>query len=243
MLSRVGKRSTRRGAALPGDPDDVQSRYIEAAVNGVLIGGLYLPNGNPGPGPKFDYKLPWFERLIDACRRPARDRRAGRAGRRLQRDADRARRLQARALGRRRAVRARGARGLPPPARRRAGPTRCARSIPARRSTPSGTISGTPTARDAGLRIDHLLLSPAVAERLIDARVDRAVRGWEKTSDHAPGLDRARRRSARAPEAKGPADVTGVAQARLRWENQRKPHPFLSRIPRRKPAWVFGAFA
>ena len=53
---------TRRG--LPGDPDDAQSRDIEAAVNGVLIGCLYLPNGNPAPGPKFDYKLRWFERLM-----------------------------------------------------------------------------------------------------------------------------------------------------------------------------------
>ncbi len=52
---------TRRG--LPGDPDDTQSRYIEAAIDGVLIGCLYLPNGNPAPGPKFDYKLRWFERL------------------------------------------------------------------------------------------------------------------------------------------------------------------------------------
>ena len=52
---------TRRG--LPGDPDDAHSRYIEAAVDGVLIGCLYLPNGNPAPGPKFDYKLRWFDRL------------------------------------------------------------------------------------------------------------------------------------------------------------------------------------
>ena len=52
---------TRRG--LPGDPDDTHSRYIEAAVNGVLVGCLYLPNGNPAPGPKFAYKLRWFERL------------------------------------------------------------------------------------------------------------------------------------------------------------------------------------
>src|SRR3954465_3738785 len=52
---------TRRG--LPGDPDDIHSRYIEAAVNGVLVACLYLPNGNPAPGPKFDYKLRWFARL------------------------------------------------------------------------------------------------------------------------------------------------------------------------------------
>ena len=63
ILSRVGQiHETRRG--LPGDPDDSHSRYIEAAVNGILIGGLYLPNGNPKPGPKFDYKLRWFDRLI-----------------------------------------------------------------------------------------------------------------------------------------------------------------------------------
>jgi exodeoxyribonuclease-3 len=53
---------SRRG--LPGDPDDKHSRYLEAAVHGVLVGCLYLPNGNPQPGPKFDYKLAWFERLI-----------------------------------------------------------------------------------------------------------------------------------------------------------------------------------
>lgn len=52
---------TRRG--LPGDPDDTHSRYIEAAVDGVLIGCLYMPNENPAPGPKFDYKLRWFARL------------------------------------------------------------------------------------------------------------------------------------------------------------------------------------
>jgi exodeoxyribonuclease III len=51
------------GVAMPGDPDDTHSRYIEAAVNGLIIGCLYLPNGNPAPGPKFDYKLCWFERL------------------------------------------------------------------------------------------------------------------------------------------------------------------------------------
>ena len=62
ILARgVEPHETRRG--LPGDPDDGHSRYIEAAVHGVPIGCLYLPNGNPAPGPKFDYKLRWFERL------------------------------------------------------------------------------------------------------------------------------------------------------------------------------------
>ena len=51
-------------SSLPGNPQDRQARYIEAAVDGVLIASLYLPNGNPQPGPKFDYKLAWFERLI-----------------------------------------------------------------------------------------------------------------------------------------------------------------------------------
>ena len=50
--------------ALPGDPNDEHSRYIEAMINNITIGCLYLPNGNPAPGPKFDYKLTWFERLI-----------------------------------------------------------------------------------------------------------------------------------------------------------------------------------
>jgi hypothetical protein len=57
---------TRRG--LPGDPNDMHSRYLEAAINGVVVGCLYLPNGNPAPGPKFDYKLRWFDRLLDGLR-------------------------------------------------------------------------------------------------------------------------------------------------------------------------------
>jgi exodeoxyribonuclease-3 len=64
LLSRVGElHETRR--CLPGDPDTGQSRYIEAAVCGLLIGNMYAPNGNPWPGPKFDYKLAWLDRLFD----------------------------------------------------------------------------------------------------------------------------------------------------------------------------------
>src|SRR5688572_10956283 len=62
ILSRHGKPEEVR-RALPGDPEDVHSRYIEALIDGILIGCLYLPNGNPAPGPKFDYKLRWFQRL------------------------------------------------------------------------------------------------------------------------------------------------------------------------------------
>jgi hypothetical protein len=64
ILARDGEPTVTRGG-LPGDPDDRHSRYIEAAVNGVIVGCLYLPNGNPAPGPKFDYKLRWFERLSE----------------------------------------------------------------------------------------------------------------------------------------------------------------------------------
>ena len=69
--------------ALPGDPEDDQSRYIEAAVNGILIGCLYAPNGNPQPGPKFDYKLAWLNRLIAHAAALKARRRAGRPDRRL----------------------------------------------------------------------------------------------------------------------------------------------------------------
>ena len=69
--------------ALPGDPADSQSRYIAAAVNGVLIASLYAPNGNPQPGPKFAYKLAWMKRLAGARRGALRSRPAGRARRRL----------------------------------------------------------------------------------------------------------------------------------------------------------------
>ena len=89
---------TRRG--LPGDPDDTHSPYIEGAVEGLMVGCLYLPNGNPAPGPKFDYKLRWFRQADGLRQNPFGERRAGRSGRRLQRHADRSRRLRAGALGR-----------------------------------------------------------------------------------------------------------------------------------------------
>jgi len=68
ILARAEKpQEVRR--ALPGDPEDSHSRYIEALAGDIQIGCLYLPNGNPAPGPKFDYKLGWFDRLITHCRR------------------------------------------------------------------------------------------------------------------------------------------------------------------------------
>jgi exodeoxyribonuclease-3 len=184
ILSRAGDiHETRRG--LPGDPDDSHSRYIEAAVNGILIAGLYLPNGNPRPGPKFDYKLRWFERLIDhAADLLATGAPVVLAGdfnvMPTDRDVYKPDRWRDDALFAPE-VRAAYTRLLAQ------GWTDALRSI-----HPDETIYTfwkffrNAFARDAGLRIDHLLLSPALAPRLEDAQVDRHVRGWEKTSDHAP---------------------------------------------------------
>jgi exodeoxyribonuclease-3 len=184
ILSRVGMPvETRRG--LPGDPDPAQSRYIEAAVNGILIGGLYLPNGNPRPGPKFDYKLAWFEQLIaHAADLIATDMPIVLAGdynvMPTECDVYKPERWTEDAL-------------FAPEVRESfarlvdQGWTDALRTI-----RPDETIYTffdyfrNAFARNAGLRIDHLLLSPALAGRLQDAQVDRQVRGWEKTSDHAP---------------------------------------------------------
>lgn len=184
ILSRVGEiQETRRG--LPGDPDDSHSRYIEAAVAGILIGGLYLPNGNPRPGPKFDYKLKWFDRLNDHAAE-----------------------LLASGLP----VMLAGDFNVMPTERDVYKPERWlddALFAPEVRAAylrllDQGWIDALRTlhpdetiytfwdyfrnayARNAGLRIDHLLLSPQLADRLVDAQVDMHVRGWEKTSDHAP---------------------------------------------------------
>ena len=184
ILSRVGAiHETRRG--LPDDPDPTQSRYIEAAVNGMIIAGLYLPNGNPRPGPRFDYKLAWFERLLDHAaflmETGAPVLLAGdfnvMPG---ERDVYRPERWIDDALFAPE-VRAAYARLLDQ------GWIDAVRTI-----HPDETIYTfwdyfrNAYARNAGLRIDHLLLSPSLAGRLVDAQVDAHVRGWEKTSDHAP---------------------------------------------------------
>ena len=84
---------------LPGDSNDTQARYIEAAVAGILIGCIYLPNGNPQPGPKFEYKLAWFKRLSNSRPKVVARRRAHCAGRRLQRRSHRNRHLSHHVLG------------------------------------------------------------------------------------------------------------------------------------------------
>jgi exodeoxyribonuclease III len=184
ILSRIGQiRETRRG--LPGDPDDSHSRYIEAAVNGILIGGLYLPNGNPKPGPKFDYKLRWFDRLIAyAAKLLVSNQPVMLAGdfNVMPTDLDvykperwlddalfapEARAAYSRLLAQ--------------------GWTDALRTLhPDERIYTFWDYFRNAFGRNAGLRIDHMLLSPPLADRLVDAQVDVAVRGWDKSSDHAP---------------------------------------------------------
>jgi exodeoxyribonuclease-3 len=174
---------TRRG--LPGDPDDLHSRYLEAEVFGLTLGCLYLPNGNPAPGPKFDYKLAWFRRLLVHARKLLRtggpvilcgDYNAvpteldAYKPERWRGDAvffPETRALYARLVAQ--------------------GWTDALRKLhPGEAIYTYWDYFRNAFARNAGLRMDHLLLSPALAPRLTAAGVDRQVRGWEKSSDHAP---------------------------------------------------------
>ena len=174
---------TRRGLA--GEPEDLHSRYIEAAVRGLIIGCLYLPNGNPAPGPKFDYKLRWFERFTArAAELMAHNVPAVLAGdyNVVPTDLDvyKPERWLDDALFRPE-VRAAYARLL------EQGWTDALRVLhPGERIYTFWDYFRNAFGRDAGLRIDHLLLSRDVAPRLKAAGVDRWVRALEKTSDHAP---------------------------------------------------------
>ena len=170
---------------LPGDPEDLHSRYIEAKVGEVVIACLYLPNGNPAPGPKFDYKLGWINRfMLHTDQLLASQAPVVIAGDfniiPTETDVYKPERWVDDALFRPE-VRAQFARLLE---------SGWVDSI--RRIHPTATIYTfwdyfrNAYGRDAGLRIDHLLLSPSIADRLLDAGVDRNVRGWEKASDHAP---------------------------------------------------------
>ena len=186
---------------LPGDPADTQSRYIEAAVNGVLIGTLYAPNGNPQPGPKFKYKLAWMKRLMaHAAELYALDAPVVLAGdyNVVPTDADiyptksyaknALVQPEPRALFRRTS---------------RSGLDRCDPHDASGRArcTRSGITCETVGSAMPGLRIDHLLLNPKAAKRLVDAGVDREVRGIENASDHAPAWIVLRDAPARAPNA------------------------------------------
>ena len=171
--------------ALPGDPEDEHSRYIEAEVNGITIGCLYLPNGNPAPGPKFDYKLRWFERLqLHAAELLASEMPVVLTGdynvMPTGIDVYKPERWVQDALFR--------------PETRAAFKTLVDQgwTDAIRKLYPTETIYTffdyfrDAYGRNAGLRIDHFLLSPQLVPRLKAAAVDRDVRGWEKTSDHCP---------------------------------------------------------
>ena len=203
ILARDGEPVVTR-TELPGDAGDRQSRYIEAAVNGVLIASLYAPNGNPQPGPKFNYKLAWMDRLAahaqeliaagvpvvlagdynvvptqrDIYPTKSYDRDA------LLQPASRARYAEILRQGWRDAIRA-----LHP-------------------DEPMYTYWSylrERWRRDAGLRIDHLLLSPQAAERLVAGGVDRAWRGKENASDHAPVWIELRESARTSPRRRAPS--------------------------------------
>ena len=171
--------------ALPGNRDDHEARYIEAAVNGILVASLYLPNGNPQPGPKFDYKLDWFRRLkLHARKLLKQDLPVVLAGdynvAPTERDIYPTRSWDKDAL-------------IQPKSRAafkslvEQGWTDAIRTR--HPSEPMFTFwhyKRNRWPRDAGLRLDHLLLSPALAPRLAKAGVDRKVRGEDGASDHAP---------------------------------------------------------
>jgi exodeoxyribonuclease-3 len=172
-------------AELPGDPADKQARYIEAAVGGILIASLYAPNGNPQPGPKFDYKLAWSERLIvHAAELFAAGVPVILAGDYNivpePRDIYPTRSYDDNAL-------------VQPESRaayRRLLDQGWVDAI--RKMHPEETVytfwdyRRNRWQRNAGLRLDHLLLGKKVARRLIGADVDRGVRGYDDASDHAP---------------------------------------------------------
>ena len=170
---------------LPGDREDREARYIEAAVRGIIVTSVYLPNGNPQPGPKFDYKLEWFKRLRSHAAKFVKQEMpvllAGDfnvAPTELDiyptRSWDKDALIQPKT---RAAFKSLVAQGWCD-ALRTLHPTK-----------PMFTFwdyKRNRWARDAGLRLDHLLLSPAIAPRLAKAGVDRSIRSEEGASDHAP---------------------------------------------------------
>jgi exodeoxyribonuclease-3 len=170
---------------LPGDAGDDQARYIEAAVNGVLITSLYAPNGNPQPGPKFTYKLAWMDRLVaHAADLFAADVPVVLAGDfnvvPTDRDIYQTKSYDKDALLQPES-RARYARLL------RQGWCDAVRTLHPDESMYSyWSYLRNRWPRDAGLRIDHLLLSEQAAKRLVAAGVYRAIRGEDNASDHAP---------------------------------------------------------
>lgn len=184
ILSR-GDAPVERLRGLPDDPDPTHSRYLEAEVGGIVFASIYLPNGNPQPGPKFDYKLAWFDRLIDhAATLLASERPVVLAGdyNVIPTDHDiwNPRALADDALMQpesRAAFRRLGAQGW----------TDALRALhPRAQLWTFWDYQANAWPRDAGFRIDHFMCSPEAADRLTGAGVDRDYRGREKASDHAP---------------------------------------------------------
>jgi exodeoxyribonuclease III len=184
ILAR-GEEPKESGRGLPGDPEDVQSRYIEATVFGITVGCLYLPNGNPQPGPKFEYKLKWMDRLHAHAAALAKSKKpvvlAGDYNvvptdfdiynpKSWKKDAllqPESRAAYAKLLEQ--------------------GWTDSLRHLfPEKRIYTFWDYFRQHWEKDSGLRIDHLLLNEALRPALQDAGVDRWVRGLEKASDHAP---------------------------------------------------------
>jgi len=184
ILSKVGEPAERQ-RGLPQNEDDDQSRYLEAEIKDVVVGGLYLPNGNPAPGPKFDYKLRWMERFKDHAATLFQEKKpviltgdynvipTGNDVYKPERWVDDA---------------------LFRPESREAFQHLLAQgwTDAIRKLYPEETIYTfwdyfrNAYGRNAGLRIDHFLLNAAADKKLVAGGVDSHVRGWEKTSDHAP---------------------------------------------------------
>ncbi|MEO8961129.1 MAG: exodeoxyribonuclease III [Ginsengibacter sp.] len=170
---------------LPGDPEDLHSRYIEAKVNNIIIGCLYMPNGNPTPGPKFDFKMRWFERLtLHTSELLSLDKPVILTGDfnviPTELDVYKPERWVKDALF------------LPEVRAAFRTLTEQGWTDALRKLYPDEVIYTyfdffrNAYARNAGMRIDHFLLSPHFDNRLLSAGVNHDVRGWEKTSDHVP---------------------------------------------------------
>lgn len=184
VLAR-GTQPVERQRGLAGEDEDEHSRYLECEVNGLVVASLYLPNGNPLPGPKFDYKLRWMERLATRARALlAEEVPAVLAGdyNVIPNDDDTF------------SVPAMASDALMQPESRAAYRRLLVQgwTDSLRTRAPKGGVwtywdyRAGGWERNDGFRIDHLLLSPQAADRLVDAGVDKSYRGREKASDHAP---------------------------------------------------------
>ena len=185
ILAKNGLEIKETGRGLAGESEDEQSRYLEAVVNNITIGCLYLPNGNPAPGPKLEYKMRWLDRLTKrASELIEMDTPVVLTGDYnvipTETDVYKPERWIDDALFRpevRKAYHDLAAQGW---------------TDALRKLYPDETIYTfwdyfrNAYGRNAGLRIDHFLLNKQLSNKLKDAGVDKHVRGWEKTSDHAP---------------------------------------------------------